>query len=508
MIILAATLSAGAGPAGPVDDGELSGWSAIPVGVQANGLAYDPSRDVVYASVAGWDSQHGNEVVAVDPRSGAILASVWVGSEPRELAVSSDGSVLYVALGGATQIARVDLETFELLEPWTLPVGEYPFGTLFAEDIAAQPGNPDVVVVSLANPAFSARHWGVAVLDGGTLRPAMTQAHIANSITFGADASTVYGYDNEISSFELSTMTVAEDGIHLTSQLGLSCCYYNKIEFSEGRIYSSSGVVIDPVQNTLVGTYGASGAVEPSPADDRTYMLTGTTLLAFHRTQFTLVDTFELPLPELPFSTAYEADLVATGDGLAALTTDGQLAVVGPSVTPPFSDVGGDPHAEAIGLVAGFGIVTGYPDGTYRPGQVVTRGQMASFLARALDLDPFVGAPLFSDISGDVHEPAIGAVAQVGIALGYSDGTFRPGQAITREQMATFLTRALDLPIDVPPPPFPDATGPHADGIAAIYDAGITQGMPDGTFGASLPVTRGQMATFLARGLGLMALAL
>jgi hypothetical protein len=501
---LAASSLSVTGTAGAVEGGELSGWRTTQVGVGANGVAYDTSRDVLYASVPGRDSQHGDEVVAVDPRSGAILDAVWVGGEPRALAVSSDASVLYVGLGAASQIARVDLETFELLEPWALPAGTPPRPDLFAEDIEAQPGNPDVVVVALAAEAISPRSRGVAVFDGGTLRPALSEGHSINSITFGGDDSTVYGFNNEFSTFELTTMALADDGMHtVTVDAGLVGGYGNEIEFSDGRIYSSLGTVIDPVEDTLVGRYAVADAVEPSPVNDRTYVLAGTTLQAFHRTDFTLVDTYELPTSEFRSYFTRFTDLVSTGGGLAARTGEGQLVLLGPALAPRFSDVAGDVHAEAIDLVAQFGIVTGYPDGTYRPGQVITRGQMASFLARALDLEGYGGPPLFTDIAGDVHEPAIGAVAQAGIALGLTDGTFRPRQPVTREQMATFLTRALDLRTDVPAAPFPDATGTHASGIAAIYHAGITQGLPDGTFGASRPVTRGQMATFLVNGLGL-----
>ena len=504
MIVLAATLSSATGTAGADDGGEFSGWDTTQVRVHTNDIAYDATRDVLYASAASRDAQYGNKVVAVDPRSGAILASVWVGRQPGALAVSSDGSVLYVSLDWASQIAKVNLETFELMDLWTLPAGTEPRPNLYAEDIEVQPGNPDVIVVVLAAPAITPRSRGVAVFDGGTLRPVVTmgEGYAAHSITFGADDATVYGFNNEWASAELTTMRLAHDGLHfVTADFGLGWGYGEEIEFSDGRIYNSNGNVVDPVQKTLVGRYGVTDAVEPSPANNRTYTLTGTTLQAFHRTDFTLMDTFKLPTSERDSFFRDFTKLESTGSGLAAINEEGQLVVLGPAVTPRFSDVVGDVHAMAIDLVAQFGIVTGYPDRTYRPGQVVTRGQMASFLARALDLHRYEGAPLFTDIAGNVHEPAIGAVAQAGIAVGMSDGTFRPQQAVTREQMATFLTRALKLGTNVPPAPFPDATGPHAPGIAAVYARGIAQGLTDGTFGASRPVTRGQMATFLANGL-------
>jgi hypothetical protein len=106
-----------------------------------------------------------------------------------------------------------------------------------------------------------------------------------------------------------------------------------------------------------------------------------------------------------------------------------------------FSDAG-ITHAAAIETLAAAGITSGYPDGRFRPELTVTRGQLASFLAAALELPP---APVtFSDVGpGDTHRDAIGAVSRAGIVNGFSDGRFRPGQAVTREQAGAMLDRAL-----------------------------------------------------------------
>jgi hypothetical protein len=106
-----------------------------------------------------------------------------------------------------------------------------------------------------------------------------------------------------------------------------------------------------------------------------------------------------------------------------------------------FFDVAGTTHAEAIAWVAEQGITGGFGDGTFRPGADVTRGQMAAFLARGLELP--AGSATFDDVAGTTHEQAIAAVAAAGITTGFPDGTFRPGDAVTRGQMATFLFRAL-----------------------------------------------------------------
>jgi hypothetical protein len=168
-----------------------------------------------------------------------------------------------------------------------------------------------------------------------------------------------------------------------------------------------------------------------------------------------------------------------------------------------FADVDGSTHAGLIRAVAEAGIAGGYPDGSFRPGEPVTRGQMATFLQRALGLP--AGSPSFPDVIGSTHEGAIGAVDVAGIAGGYPDGTYRPDVTVSRGQMATFLQRGFDLP-DVADVAFSDVgeTG-HAGAIRAVAGADIAGGFADGTFRAQQPVTRGQMATFLARALGLRA---
>jgi hypothetical protein len=168
---------------------------------------------------------------------------------------------------------------------------------------------------------------------------------------------------------------------------------------------------------------------------------------------------------------------------------------------PSFPDVDGV-HAPGIAAVAAAGITQGYNDGTFRPNLAVTRAQMATFLTRALELEPADDEHTFPDVDG-VHAPGIAAVAAADITQGYNDGTFRPNLAVTRAQMATFLTRALELEPADDEHTFPDVDGVHAPGIAAVAAADITQGYNDGTFRPNLAVTRAQMATFLTRALEL-----
>ena len=104
------------------------------------------------------------------------------------------------------------------------------------------------------------------------------------------------------------------------------------------------------------------------------------------------------------------------------------------------------------------GIVGGYPDGTYQPDNVVDRGQMAVFIARAMAHgdagvpDP-VGDPTFPDVTPD-NEWAwaykyVEYITDQGITSGYGDG-YHPEYVCTRDQMAIYVQRAFDLPMQQP----------------------------------------------------------
>ncbi|HEY9557469.1 MAG TPA: S-layer homology domain-containing protein, partial [Acidimicrobiales bacterium] len=164
-----------------------------------------------------------------------------------------------------------------------------------------------------------------------------------------------------------------------------------------------------------------------------------------------------------------------------------------------FPDIPQTTHERNIETVTVAGIAGGMTNGLFAPAGAVTRGQMATFLARALDLAP-VASGTFSDVAGTAHAGNINAVAAAGIAGGYSDGTYRPNEPVSRGQMATFIARALEL-APVSEGGFSDVAGTtHAENINAVAAAGIAGGYSDGTYRPGTEVNRGQMATFIVRG--------
>ena len=145
----------------------------------------------------------------------------------------------------------------------------------------------------------------------------------------------------------------------------------------------------------------------------------------------------------------------------------------------------------------------------YCPSAPVSRAQMATFLVRAFDLPPATGGDRFVDDDNSIHEPDIEALAAAGVTLGCnppSNTRYCPGATIDRAQMATFLVRALGLPPSGSSTFSDDDGSVHEADIQALAAAGITLGCnpPQNTmFCPDSPVLRDQMASFLARAISL-----
>lgn len=169
-----------------------------------------------------------------------------------------------------------------------------------------------------------------------------------------------------------------------------------------------------------------------------------------------------------------------------------------------FADDDDSIFESAIEKIAAAGITQGcgIDPPRYCPADTVTRGQMAAFLKRALSL-PAATADHFADDDGSLFEDAINSLAESGITQGCGVGRYCPNDAVTRGQMAVFLTRALSLP-PASADYFVDDAGKFYESSAnRMYEASITQGCPAPRYCGDDPVTRGQMAAFLARALGL-----
>ena len=113
------------------------------------------------------------------------------------------------------------------------------------------------------------------------------------------------------------------------------------------------------------------------------------------------------------------------------------------SKTNDYTDVNaGDWFNNAISTLSNAGIVTGYNDGTFRPNQPITRGEMAKIIANFANLNK--GTKSFTDLSGHWSKTYVELAAGNGWIAGYPDGSFRPDQKITRAETVTMINRVLE----------------------------------------------------------------
>ena len=149
------------------------GWA---VQVPSNDVVFSPLTGMLYASVPGYDALRGNTITEIDPASGELRRSIWVGSEPGPLAVSDDGGTMYVGLTGAASVRRVDLLTGTPLAQFQVGRGGYnKRDRLYAADLAVLPGDPDSVAV-VRHGGNSSIDNGVGIYTNGVMRPLTVDA--------------------------------------------------------------------------------------------------------------------------------------------------------------------------------------------------------------------------------------------------------------------------------------------------------------------------------------------
>lgn len=176
-----------------------------------------------------------------------------------------------------------------------------------------------------------------------------------------------------------------------------------------------------------------------------------------------------------------------------------------------FADDEGSVFESDVDWLAAEGITSGCNppiNDRFCPDDLVSRGEMAAFLVRALDLDGKIGDP-FVDDDRSVFEDDIERLASAEVTRGCNppaNDRYCPADSVTRAQMAAFLVRAYGLPPSEHPDVFvdDDETVFEID-IAKLASAGVTKGCNPPTNDRFCPhefVTRAEMAAFLHRATG------
>ncbi len=167
------------------------------------------------------------------------------------------------------------------------------------------------------------------------------------------------------------------------------------------------------------------------------------------------------------------------------------------------SDISDNYFAKAqIDKFISEGIIKGYPDGTFKPNNSITRAEFVKIINKAFGFTK-VGTKSFKDIKEDAwYTNDIKIAVEKGYINGFEDNTFRPNEEITREQMAKILGVILNISGDGKTDFLDDSkiapwAKKYVDGLA---DAKLISGYPDKTFNPKGNATRGESVSVISNG--------
>lgn len=170
----------------------------------------------------------------------------------------------------------------------------------------------------------------------------------------------------------------------------------------------------------------------------------------------------------------------------------------------PFNDIEGHWAADDITYLAEYDppLVAGIGQGLFAPRKTITRAQAAVMLQRVIN-GP-VGELTYSDVDQDYWAASgISAASAAGWMEGFPDGTFRPEQVLNRAELASILVKAFSLKADIAEVQFNDLGQngyAFADqDILVLANLGLTRGTEEGIYAPQKAVTRGEFASFIAR---------
>ncbi|NWK13011.1 S-layer homology domain-containing protein, partial [Clostridium cadaveris] len=150
------------------------------------------------------------------------------------------------------------------------------------------------------------------------------------------------------------------------------------------------------------------------------------------------------------------------------------------------------------------GYMKGYPSGEFGPNRAITRAEVIALFSRLVKEKPedaLENQHPFIDVKAeDWYASAVAQMQKYKIIAGYPDGSFKGKQAISRAEFATIIARFEDLTLDKPNP-FTDVSDSHwaKDSIVSVANKGWVSGYPDGSFQPEKKITRSEVVSIVNR---------
>ena len=205
-------------------------------------LVYSPISQRIWVLVGS-----NNTLVPIEPFRSFVEPAVSAGAGAGRIVTSGDGRYLHIVGNSGLAVRRFDTLTRAVDLTWTN-------SDLSVEDIAAQPGNPNLVAVSWACPGCSPRGRGVTLYEGGVAR---SNLFGVNLIEFGESPDRLYGYNNDVYGVSFRTARVDASGLVDEGTLPIMGWWGDNFLISGGTLFSQSGGAFDP--DTAVMYASANG---------------------------------------------------------------------------------------------------------------------------------------------------------------------------------------------------------------------------------------------------------
>ncbi|WP_110930153.1 immunoglobulin-like domain-containing protein [Paenibacillus bouchesdurhonensis] len=183
-----------------------------------------------------------------------------------------------------------------------------------------------------------------------------------------------------------------------------------------------------------------------------------------------------------------------------------------PAGNIPFKDVQSHWAAGSIQRLTEQQFMYGYPDGSFKPNQNMSRAEFMVVISRILGLEAAQGESAFADVRADAwYSKYLNAVHQQGIVKGFADGTLKPEQEITREEAFAILHRigkfqllaanshSVDGAIELSFADQDQLSEWAKEAVSAFHESHILSGYPDGTIKPKNSITRAEIATILSK---------
>ncbi|HXA85989.1 MAG TPA: IPT/TIG domain-containing protein, partial [Candidatus Dormibacteraeota bacterium] len=301
-----------------------AGFAVTVLNQPANDIIFDPASNVILFSSPSTDAVHGNTISALDLASGSVISSMFAGSEPNVLALSSDNQFLYSGIDGASSIQRVNLPA--MTKDIAFSLGIDFVGANIAHALQVAPALPHTIAVSKA-PLFSS--GSLQIFDDGAARPNLGSN--ASSIQWGSDATTLFSLPG-FGGGSLTTYTVDANGLTQSQNFGGVLGNGPEIHFDAATksIYSDDGHVADTATGLPLGNFNTSGSMVTDRTLNKAFFLRQPTVGSVGIDSYVLNRLTAAGSINIPGITGAPKRLIRWGqNGLAFNTTGGQLVLVG-----------------------------------------------------------------------------------------------------------------------------------------------------------------------------------